>query len=344
MYRVLKFGGSSLKDNNTRKSVIKKIKQFKDDKLIVIVSAMGRENDPYSTTTLRSLISSKVTIRESQRIISVGEIISSVILSNELNNVGIKAVSLSSSEVSLQVDDNYLQSVDIEYIKEKCKQYDVVIIPGFQGVDKEGEVVTLEKGDSDYTAVFLAKQLSLNTVSIYSDVSGIYSIDPSRLSSACLFNKISFDQAKQIARTKAQVLCLKAIQVASDIKGFKIKLFSTFLDGEGTTVSVSDSQNKIISISDNCTLIRFEEPIKKNDYPYIVELIDKGVVVKKSDESKIETTYTRIDDVLKVHLIGWEYDIQIRGIYKSVYKDVIYVRNRHRIIKQLHEYMIGSEK
>lgn len=157
MISVLKFGGSSLKDEASRQKVANIIKNV-EGKVIVVVSAIGRYPDAYATDTLRSLISAKVTITESNRLLSVGEIISSVILADDLLQNDIKAISLSSIQAGLKVKDHKLIDLQVENIRKKLEDYDVVIVPGFQGIDPDGEISILESGDSDYSAVYIAKK------------------------------------------------------------------------------------------------------------------------------------------------------------------------------------------
>ena len=126
MYKVLKFGGTSLRDKDSISAVSRIIKKNSNHKLIVIVSAMGRYPEPYATDTLKELVSWQLSYDEYSRIVSCGETISSVVLSSELRKKNIKAISLSSLQAGLKVRGNRLVDFDKEKVIEYFKKYDVI--------------------------------------------------------------------------------------------------------------------------------------------------------------------------------------------------------------------------
>lgn len=316
MISVLKFGGSSLKDKESRQKVIDIIKHKKDQKVIVVVSAVGRYPDAYATETLRSLISTNVTIEETSRLVSVGEIISGVILSNELVTSGVKAISLSSLQAGLKVEDAHFIGINVQYIKTMLNQYDVVIVPGFQGIDSQGEISILDSGDSDYSAVYIAKKMNLNTVYLYSDVCGIYTGDPKYIYSAKLISHVSYKQALELASHKARIICQKALEEGCSQYGFKIILCSTFTPNCHTVIDHNDTHIRTMSIDFDYWLLSNEEEIKEEDEDYIFEKMDAGsYIVKEENIPHLKSSYTKIDKYTKVHFVGC--DLENDEIYRT---------------------------
>lgn len=315
MIKVLKFGGSSLKDEKSRQKVIHIIKEQAPDKVIVVVSAIGRYPDAYATDTLRSLISTKVSIDEANRLLSVGEIISSIVLSNELVNQQVKAISLSSLQAGLKVDANQLIGLNTQHIRKMLEKYDVVIVPGFQGIDSNGEITVLENGDSDYSAVYIAKKLGLNRVYIYSDVCGIYTGDPKYIYSAKLISHVCYVQALELAKHKARIICKKALEEGFKEYGFKIYLCSTFTPGCHTCIDHNETHIRTMSIDFGYWLITFDEPLQEKDTPYIFETIDEYYIVKEENLALLTSKYTKVDQYIKIHFVGC--DLENDEIYSS---------------------------
>lgn len=351
--KVMKFGGSSLSTEENRKSVIDLIKKNKSEKLVVVVSAMGRYPDAYATETLRNLISTKVTIEETSRVLSVGEIISSVVLTNELLNEGINALSLSSVQAALIVENNELTNIDKDRIEYLFKDYDVLILPGFQGVNKEDELCILEAGDSDYSAVYIAKELGCKEVFIYSDVCGIYTADPKHVISAKLIDRISYKQAKDLAKHKARIICYKALLEAEKSNDFIIYLASTFIDYIGTKIDHNDSFIRTMSIDFDYELIHFEETILEDDFIYLFESLNDDYFVKKEDLVHLKTQYTKIAQYTKVHFVGCDLEddeiytnlVQSFCIKSNVEMNSYYINNKtqKQDILKLHDILVRGD-
>jgi aspartate kinase len=353
MISVLKFGGSSLKDEKSRQKVATIISETKG-KVVVVVSAIGRYPDAYATETLRSLISKKVTISENNRLLSVGEIISSVILSDTLLQRGVKAISLSSVQAGLKVIDKTLIDVDINYINKKLERYDVVIIPGFQGINEDGDIRILESGDSDYSAVYIAQKLGLNHVYLYSDVCGIYTGDPKYIISARLIPHVSYEQALDLSKHKARIICQKALQQGMHVYGFKIYLCSSFIPECHTCVDGSETHIKTMSIDFKYWLLAFDEEMKKEDQEYIFEKVDTyRCIVQENNIKYLQTKYTKVEEYVKVHFVGCHlegdeiYRVFLeRFCQKSLQeKNSYYVnsKNQKQDITLLHDIIVKEE-
>ena len=190
---VYKYGGTTLLNEdgliNTVKEGLKK-----HNKIILIVSAIGRNPAPYSTDALFKMCEF-VTDKEVARIVSCGEIISSVSVSNILNKNNINAIAGSIYDIKLKYEDGF--SVD-KKIVEYIDRYDVVVIPGFIGI-KDEEVVLLPRGGSNITASFFAYYFNCDLV-IFTDVDGLYHKDPKTNKDARKINVVSYELLKELTK------------------------------------------------------------------------------------------------------------------------------------------------
>ena len=185
---VQKFGGTSVESYEKMNEVCKIVKNYKKDddlRLVVVVSAMGRKGAPYATDTLISLCNSvneNPNKRELDMIMSCGEIISGSILTTMLNSQNIESIFLTGSQAGIITNGEFSNSkildINPQRILKELKENKVVVIAGFQGVSKDGEITTLGRGGSDTSAVAIGKALKCNKVEIYTDVDGIMTADP----------------------------------------------------------------------------------------------------------------------------------------------------------------------
>ena len=190
---VYKYGGTSLLDEE---EIVKTINDGLKEhgKIIIVVSAIGRYPYPYSTDALFKLCDN-LTQNEVSRIVSCGEIISSVRLSSILNKNYIKAISLSIYDIELEFDEEFKIN---DKIKSYLQDYDVVIIPGFIGL-KDKEVVLLPRGGSNITASFLAYHYGCDLV-IFTDVDGLYQEDPKLNNKVERIPLLSYETLKDITK------------------------------------------------------------------------------------------------------------------------------------------------
>lgn len=209
--KIFKFGGSALQTKTNREKVIDIIQREKKEKILVVVSAMGKMGFPYATDTLYNLINKDiVSNKEVARLISCGEIISSIVLTNEIKEKGIKAESLSPLELGIKTEGDYIsasiKNVVVDYIKEAFLVNDVVIIPGFIGTNEKGEICTFKRGGSDLTAVILAKYLLLNEVFLFKDVEGIYPTFPKISSKTKVHKYLSYQEMLLLTKLGFKVI------------------------------------------------------------------------------------------------------------------------------------------
>jgi aspartate kinase len=183
---VQKFGGTSVRDANGRERASYHIQSALEDgyKVVVVVSAMGRKGEPYATDTLLSLIDNNrhVSKREVDLLMSCGEVISSIVFSNMLNEKGIKATSLTGAQAGFLTNSDFTNAKIIEMkcdrLKEELKDHDVVVVTGFQGADEKGDTTTLGRGGSDTSASALGAAIDAEFVDIFTDVEGVMTADP----------------------------------------------------------------------------------------------------------------------------------------------------------------------
>ncbi|MCL6559430.1 MAG: aspartate kinase, partial [Firmicutes bacterium] len=173
---VQKFGGTSLVDDKMREMVANKVVEARQEGYspVVVVSAIGRMGDPYATDTLLSFARSGgkgLSPRESDLLMSCGEIISGVVMAATIQKTGQSAVFLTGMQAGIITDKNYndarILKINPEYILKHAREGKIVVVAGFQGVTEEGEITTLGRGGSDTTAAALGVALDAAWVDIY---------------------------------------------------------------------------------------------------------------------------------------------------------------------------------
>ena len=237
----MKFGGTSVGDDQARGLMLEHIIREVESgfKVLVVVSAMGRLGSAYATDSLGALVSENISARESDRLLSCGEVISSIVTSDLARSKGLNVMSLAPVEIGIVTDtlhtDANILLVDTLDLVEKFDEYDVLVAPGFIGVSEEGFITTLGRGGSDTSAIALGASLDADFVDIYSDVIGVMTADPKIDSSARLIPEMTYDELIKIAESGAKVIHLKAIRLAKDCE-VNLRFRSTFENFVGTVV------------------------------------------------------------------------------------------------------------
>lgn len=239
---VQKFGGTSLASILAREKAVGKILgKVKDGyKVLVVVSAMGRKGDPYSTDTLIEQVKPKrVSKRELDLLLSCGEIISAVVLSNQLSLKGFQAPVLSGQQAGILTDENFgdAEIIDIDpiNIREKLEKHEILVVAGFQGATKKGDTTTLARGGSDISAIALAQALGAEYVEIYTDVEGIMTADPSLVKEAQPIKNISYWDLHFLAKNGAEIVHPKAVEMAEN-SNLPLIIKNTFSNNQGTLI------------------------------------------------------------------------------------------------------------
>ncbi|WHY02390.1 aspartate kinase [Neobacillus sp. DY30] len=249
---VQKFGGTSVKDEESRQHAKRHINNALEEgyKVVVVVSAMGRKGDPYATDTLLSLIGSnesKVSKREQDLLVSCGEIISSVVFANMLQENGINAIALTGAQAGFRTNSDHSQAKIVEM---KCDRllrdleyHDVVVVAGFQGAAKNGDTTTIGRGGSDTSAAALGAALNAEWIDIFTDVEGIMTADPRIADNARRLSVVTYTEVCNMAYQGAKVIHPRAVEIAMQAK-VPIRIRSTYSDDLGTLVTSISKESR----------------------------------------------------------------------------------------------------
>jgi len=213
--KVLKFGGSSVKNIGRIEHVADIIAGYKPHPVVVVVSAMGDTTD--HLLSLAKQCTKNPDQRELDLLLSTGEQVSIVLLSLILKRKGLTAKSLTGQQAGISTSDDHgsarILDIDRELLKKELRENDVVVVAGFQGVTDEGQITTLGRGGSDTTAVALAAALGAKECDIYTDVDGVYTADPNVIGEAVPLEEIAYEQCVTLARSGAQVIHPRAVEL-----------------------------------------------------------------------------------------------------------------------------------
>ncbi|PKR78674.1 aspartate kinase [Halalkalibacillus sediminis] len=242
---VQKFGGTSVRNSEAREHAFKHIKNALEEghQVVVVVSAMGRAGEPYATDTLLSLVDHPkhmLTSREVDMLMSCGEIISSVVFSNELKKMGMTSTALSGAQAGFLTTNDFtnarINKVDPSTLQKYLKTNDVIVVAGFQGEDENGNTTTLGRGGSDTSAVALGAALNADYVDIFTDVDGIKTADPVIVKHAETLEVMTYNEIVHLAYQGSKVLHPRAVEIAMQEK-IPIRVRSTYTEDTGTLVT-----------------------------------------------------------------------------------------------------------
>ena len=300
---VMKFGGTSVRNEESRISAIKHIRKHAESgkQVVVVVSAMGRKGEPYATDTLISLlkdVGEPVNPAELDSVMSLGETLSSAYFTHLLSQNGLPAEAFTGRQAGILTDDNPGNAEILEInpvrIRATLNAGKIAVVAGFQGATSAGDVRTLGRGGSDTSAVTLGSALNAERVEIYSDVDGIANCDPRQIPEASIMDAVSARQVLSMANEGSKVLHPRAVQASLKTKT-PIVARNTFSATPGTTIfhnTPADQSDQVaLAHRDEMTLIEFEA---KTDAQKIVpEMIrvDECRFVLKKDvylESRIK--------------------------------------------------------
>lgn len=261
---VQKFGGSSVADADKIKSVARIIVDTHDKgfRTVAVVSAMGDSTD--DLVALANRVCDNPGGREYDALLATGEMVSVAAMALAINAMGYKAIGLNGGQAGIHTEDLHNRARILEIKTEAMLNYlndgYIVLVTGFQGINREGAVTTLGRGGSDTSAVALAGALNAERCDIYTDVRGVYSTDPRIVPEAVKLDRISYIEMMELARVGAQVLHPRAVELArqGDIKLCKRSTFD--LEDPGTMMigEVSTDQNRAVTgIACDNSQIRF---------------------------------------------------------------------------------------
>ena len=313
--KVLKFGGTSVGTIERIQHVANIIRKEKDKghQIITVVSAMaGKTNE---LLNLSKKVSEDFDKRELDVLLSSGEQITCALLAGALLKLNINAKSWLNWQIPILTEGEHANAriinLNVNRIDDFLK-HGVAIVPGFQGISKNGDITTIGRGGSDATAVAFAKLFNADTCEIYTDVDGVYSSDPNKVPVAKKIDKISYDEMLELSSLGAKVMQSSAVQTAM-IYDIPLEVKSTFTNRNGT--KIFDKQN--IDYSKSVTGVAYSKDDAKitlvgvEDKPgvaaNIFEPLNKAqinvdMVIQNisSDQKLTDITFTiKRDDLLK---------------------------------------------
>ncbi|MBQ3408165.1 MAG: aspartate kinase [Clostridia bacterium] len=289
---VLKFGGSSVADNDKLRIVANKIITLVDEgyNVIAVVSAQGRKTDSLLNEAYE--LSDNPNARELDVLLSTGEQISIAKLSILLNSLGYKSTALTGWQAGIYTDCNnqnaIIEHIDTSRINKELNRNNVVIVAGFQGVNELEDITTLGRGGSDTTAVSIAAALNAYSCYIYSDVEGVFTADPRKVSSAKKIDKLSYDEMIDIANEGAKVLHNRCVEIGNKFN-IPIVAKSTFNEDKGTIIKRCIEEQKITSLVKNDELVEVYIPNDKFEYielnKYLLNNRINPLEISKADDN-----------------------------------------------------------
>ena len=291
---VLKFGGSSVADNIKLEAVANKIIDFKNQckNVVVVVSAQGKTTDRLIGEAQE--LSAIPEEREMDMLLSTGEQITASKLSILLNRIGVPAISLTGWQAGIQTSTVYknskIEAINPDRIYHELENNKVVIIAGFQGINKRADITTLGRGGSDTTAVAIAAAINADKCYIFSDVDGIYSTDPNKVTIAKKLDEISFEEMQAAADSGAKVLHNRCIQIGEKFD-CNIIAASTFKDVPGTKIGtkIENTEVKNIVKNSNFLWITMRKKTKTSNEELLSiyqTLLDNNIIVEEFTMNK----------------------------------------------------------
>lgn len=239
MLIVQKFGGSSVRDAERIKAVAQRIAETFDEgnQILVVLSAQGSTTDQLLEKVQE--ISTHPSRREIDMLLATGEQQSVALMAMALHDLGYPAISLNAQQIVIETTGEHsrarVRTIHRERIQSELDKRQIVIITGFQGVNRYGDVTTLGRGGSDTSAVAITAALGADLCEIYTDVDGVYSADPRIVKNAHKLATISYNEMLEMASLGAKVLHSRSVELA---KKFNVKLVvrSSFNHESGTII------------------------------------------------------------------------------------------------------------
>ncbi|MCL1913266.1 MAG: aspartate kinase [Eubacteriaceae bacterium] len=283
---VQKYGGTSVKDKAKRDNIIANAKSAISEGLspIIVVSAMGRFPDPYSTDALISLLPepTRANARSKDFLSSVGELVTTVIVAEEFRLAGLSAAPLTGGQAGILTDGTFgegkIMSIDTTRLTSLLEEGVIPIVAGFQGITEGGDITTLGRGGSDITATALGGAMGSELVEIFTDVDGIMTADPNVVTDAKLINMIEFEDVYRLAEYGAKVIHPRAVEHAMKAS-VPVKILNVDSSRNDTYTLISDPCDipmgevafTAVTQLDNCSQATvFSEDMAKDDEMYRV--------------------------------------------------------------------------
>jgi aspartate kinase len=252
MLVVHKYGGTSVGDLDRIENVANRVAKAKDagNDIVVVVSAMSGETN--KLISYAEHFDKNPAKKEMDMLLSSGERVTAALLSIALQAKGYGSVAMTGRQAGIVTDNTHtyarIESIDPTAMHNALNEGKIVIVAGFQGINKQGDVTTLGRGGSDLSAVALAGALKADQCEIYSDVDGIYTTDPRIEPNAKKLDTISYDEMLELSSLGAKVLQNRSVELA---KKLNVKLYakSSFSDNEGTLITKESNSMEEVLVS-----------------------------------------------------------------------------------------------
>lgn len=249
MLIVKKFGGTSVGNTERIFNVAKRcIEDWqKGNDVVVVLSAMGKYTDELIDKAKE--VNENPPKREMDMLFTIGEQMSVSLMAMAMNKLKVPAISLNAFQVAMHTTSVYgnarLKRIDVERIRHELEQRKIVIVTGFQGINKYDDYTTLGRGGSDTTAVALAAALNADACEIYTDVDGVFTADPRKVKSARKLDTITYDEMLELATLGAGVLHNRSVELAKKF-GVQLVVRSSLNTSEGTIVKEDTGMEKML--------------------------------------------------------------------------------------------------
>lgn len=249
MLIVKKFGGTSVGNTERIFNVAKRcIEDWqKGNDVVVVLSAMGKYTD--ELIDMAKQVNENPPKREMDMLFTIGEQMSVSLMAMAMNSLKVPAISLNAFQVAMHTTSVYgnarLKRIDVERIRHELEQRKIVIVTGFQGINKYDDYTTLGRGGSDTTAVALAAELNADACEIYTDVDGVYTADPRKVKNARKLDTITYDEMLELATLGAGVLHNRSVELAKKF-GVQLVVRSSLNFSEGTIVKEDTGMEKML--------------------------------------------------------------------------------------------------
>lgn len=310
---VHKYGGSSVATIEKIENIAKHLKKIYEsgEKIVVVVSAMGKTTNALIAKAHE--ITTNPNLRELDRLMSIGENQTIALLAIALNNIGVPSISLTGEQIPIITKGvhtkNIIETINTNKIDKLLSEGKIVVVAGFQGINSMGDVTTLGRGGSDTTAVALAAALKCKC-EIYTDVDGIYRIDPRIYEKATKIKTIQYNEMMELAYLGAGVMEPRAIELGykysvpiyvgkslGEKNGTNIVKECKMEEQEITGISVN-SNTLMVTIDGIATYARNLEPIfkKVSELGINIDIISQNDVI--SENGSIAFTTARTDENL----------------------------------------------
>lgn len=277
---VQKFGGTSVATLERIKHVAELIaKAHEKQSVAVVVSAMAGVTNKFVECVQN--LGSFEGDAEYDSVVSSGELVTAGLMAITLKTMGLKSRSYAGWQIPIETSKNYgsavIQSVNPNNLQNDLQNGIIPVICGFQGISSENRVTTLGRGGSDLTAVAISDALKANVCEIYSDVDGVYTVDPNLYPHARHIDKIHYDEMKEMAALGAKVLQEQSVDYAMK-KNVRVRVASSFIKNKGTIICSDISSKKFCGLAVTQNLSQFKICHTLESYLKIIELLEQNFI------------------------------------------------------------------